>query len=143
MQTVSKALIALAVIAGTVVVSVSILVWLMNAGCGDNEEAVRAMRALPTKRLETLYQYAQSGYETHKNDLPINFDPKDSPAPQELADLNPKGMRYFGDTLGVHVSGCVDDKIYLFVEGLEQGSEHKQIVLTLGEWNGSEVLWKK
>jgi hypothetical protein len=116
---------------------------LVGCGCGGNEEAVRAMQALPQERLESLFNYAQS---LHKNG---NIDPSDfldfqeSPVPRELADLNPKSLRFFGDTVAIHLSGCVDDKIYLFVEGAGETDRSKKIVVSLGERKGSEVLWEQ
>ena len=116
---------------------------LVGCGCGGNDKAVLAMRALPQERLESLFNYAQN---LHKNgDIdPTDFlDFHESPVPRELADLNPKSLRFFGDTVAIHISGCVDDKIYLFVEGAGETEGSKKIVVSLGERKGSEVLWEQ
>ena len=111
--------------------------------CGGNEEAAMEMRALPEKRLESLFRYSKELYGDGSYQTSISFDAQKISIPKELADLKPKGIRFFGDTLGIHISGCMDDKVYLFVEGLNPEYGHPKIVLSPGEWQGSETLWQR
>ena len=126
-----------------VLLHLALVLLLAGCGCGGNEDAVRAMRALPKERLAALYQYVQSVDSSRKGSGPITMSfPKD-PVPKEISDLDPKFLEVWGDMSRMHISGCVDDKIYLFFHGLDSPKSKKQIILTLGEWNGSETLWEQ
>ena len=118
------------------------LLW-PDSMCGGNEEAALEMRALPEKRLESLFHYAKELYGDGSYQTSVSFDAQQIPIPTELSDLKPKGIHFFGGTLGVHISGCMDDKVYLFVEGLDPQYGQPKIVLSPGELQGSETLWQR
>lgn len=120
------------------------LVFLLaGCGCGGNEDAIRAMRALPKERLAELYQYIQSVDARRKNLDPIIMDFPRNPVPKKISDLNPKFLRVWDGKAYIHISGCFDDKIDLHFQGLNSPGRKKKISLTLGDHKGSETLWEQ
>ena len=113
------------------------------SGCDGNEEAAQRMRTLPEKRLESLFLYTKERYGDGKIRSPIIFDIQQAPIPSELADLKPKSIQFFGGAVGVHVSGCMDDKVYLFVHGLDPDDREPKILLSPGENQASELIWQQ
>ena len=111
--------------------------------CGGNEEAAIKMRTLPQRRLESLYRYAKELHGDGSFRPSVVFGVDEVPIPKELADLNPRGIHFWGDTLGVHISGCMDDKVYLFVEGLDPEGGQPRILFSPGERQESEILWQR
>lgn len=111
--------------------------------CSGNQEAIRTMRALPKERLTLLYKYVKSVDARRNGGDPTWMDFAKQPVPKEIADLHPKSLVVDGDLSRIHLSGCVDDKVHLFFHGLESAEDKKEIILTLGEQNGYEVLWNQ
>ena len=121
-----------------------LLALLLTAcGCGGNEETIQKIRALPKERLGSLYAYMQKADASRTGPGPIRMFFPEDPVPQEIADLDPQHLQVWGDQSRIHLSGCVDDKIDLFFSGLSNSSDKKEIVLTLGEWNGTEIVWEQ
>nr|CAP49024.1 putative integron gene cassette protein [uncultured bacterium] len=132
----------IAAFVSVLVLAFALVIWfLFFRGCGGNQEAAREMRELPEERLKSLYQYAKGLQGNGSYQLPVMCDEERDPVPRELADLKPKSIQFFGDTLGIHISGCWDDKVYLFIEGLDPKDGRPKIVLSPGERNGTETLW--
>ncbi|WP_144436632.1 hypothetical protein [Lysobacter antibioticus] len=120
------------------------LVFLLaGCWCGGNEDAIRAMRALPDERLAELYQYIESVDARRKNLDPISMDFPGNPVPKKISDLNPKYLRVGGGKALIHISGCVDDKIDLYFNGLNSPDGKKTISLALGDHKGLEILWEQ
>ena len=121
-----------------------LLALLLTAcGCGGNEKTIQKIRALPKERLGSLYAYMQKADASRTGPGPIRMFFPEDPVPQEIADLDPQHLQVWGDQSRIHLSGCVDDKIDLFFSGLSNSSDKKEIVLTLGEWNGTEIVWEQ
>ena len=114
---------------------------LVGCGCGGNDETIQKIRALPKERLASLYAYMQKADASRTGAGPISMYFPEDPVPQEIADLDPIHLQVWGDQSRIHLSGCVDDKIDLFFRGLDNSSHKKEIILTLGEWNGTETVW--
>lgn len=55
--------------------------------------------------------------------------------PGQFVDLKPQSIRARGGSVFFHLSGCVDNKVYLIVRPT-------QIDLTLGEDKGHQVLFQ-
>ena len=125
------------------ILCIFLLFSLMFSGCGGNEEAAQRMRALSDQRLESLFRFAQTFQKTTEARGELRKLHIET-IPTELKDLNPKSVRFFfGSKLGIHVSGCYDDKVYLFVEGLDPEQGRPQVLLSPGENQGTEVLWQE
>jgi hypothetical protein len=116
---------------------------LTGCGCGDNDETIQKIRALPKERLGSLYSYVQKTDASRTGAGPIRMFFPEDPVPQEIADLDPQHLQVWGDQSRIHLSGCVDDKIDLFFSGLSNSSGKKEIILTLGERNGTETVWEQ
>ncbi len=123
---------------------IAVAFLLASCGCGGNEETIRAMRALPTERFAALYDYVRSVDASRKDaGGPVIFSFPKNPVPAEIADLNPKYFEVYGGMSRIHLSGCVDDKVYLFFPGLDSPGEKQEIVMSLGESKGVQTLWSE
>ena len=120
------------------------MIALVLAGCGctGNGATVERMRAIPKERLAGLYEYVQAMDAKRQDSDAIVIDFSRHPVPKELLDIAPKSLNVDGDQTRMHLSGCVDDKIYLFFEGLESKGSERRIVLSLGEGKGAETIWQ-
>ena len=116
---------------------------LAGCGCGGNDETIERIRALPKERLASLYAYIQQTDASRAGAGPITMFFPEDPVPQEIADLEPKHLQVWGDQSRIHLSGCVDDKIDLYFTGLSSSNGKKEVLLSLGEWNGVETVWEQ
>lgn len=117
--------------------------FFFSRGCGGNAEAASLLRALPEEQLASLYGDIQAlrGGETNAIPSAMTFPP--DVAPKELAALNPKSLQISGGTARIHISGCHDDKVYLFLHGLGSAQDKGTIVLHPGEAQDAETLWEQ
>ena len=138
-----RVLLTITAIASIIVLAIALFIGLFTRGCGGNVEAANSLRALPKERLAALYEYIHSLDAQRKNASPLAMSFPPNQIPKKLADLNPKFLLVDGDASRMHISGCYDDKVYLFFRGLESSQAKKQIVLAPGETQDSEMLWEQ
>ena len=116
---------------------IAFLVLLVLAGCcGDNQAATARARGLSQQRLSQLYSQVGTLRESGRTSLTA------ADIPVELADLKPEGVYFHDSTVWIHLSGCVDDKVYLFLHGYGEELSSRSIVLSLGESKPQELLWQ-
>jgi hypothetical protein len=112
---------------------------LLLAGCScDKGGAAQRARRLTQEQLGALHVKLTDA-------LPANSAFYQLPAdqfPAELASLKPMSIIYRGSFASVHLSGCMDDKVYLHVRGLGKEPSLREVVLSLGELEQQETLWR-
>src|SRR5690349_7558188 len=109
----------------------------LTACCSAEQGAERA-RALSQDELAKVYSTVEKAYRAKR----VRGLTREPVSP-ELAKLQPEGVLDFGSTVLIHLSGCVDDKSYLHVEGLGKPQGEHRIVLAPGERLDSEQLWPR
>jgi hypothetical protein len=109
-------------------------------GCGSNSDSIALAKSLSQTRLAQLYQDSAALDMTHSGSARFFKDGK-SGIPSNFRDLNPQSVISDGVTARIHMAGCVDDKVMLFVKGLD-GKGRKEMVLAPGETQDPVVLWQ-
>ena len=109
-------------------------------GCGSNSDSIALAKSLSQPRLAQLYQDAAALDLAHSGSARLFKDGK-SGIPADFKDLNPKSVITDGLTARIHMAGCVDDKVMLFVNGLD-GKGSKEITLVPGEAQDAVILWQ-
>ncbi|MDR6841509.1 hypothetical protein [Pseudoxanthomonas sacheonensis] len=109
-------------------------------GCGSNADSIALAKSLSQPRLAQLYQDAVALDLTHSGNARLFKDGK-SGIPPNFNDLEPQSVVSDGLTARIHMAGCVDDKVMLFVNGLD-GKSGKEITLVPGEAQDSVILWQ-
>ena len=115
----------------------SALLTLAGCSCGDNDAAARSARSMSQEQLAAIHGSLAS---LHGAGRTRNLG--GTQLPPELKMLAAGSVHFRGGDAWVHMSGCGDDKVYLFVNGLEPTSARKEIVLSPGELGRQEVLWQ-
>ena len=125
---------------GTYVRSTTLLSLLcaLLVGCCNSEEGAARARGLSQDELSGLYTLTERAYRTERVRGLLQ-----GPMPPVLGKLQPEGVVGSHTTVAFHLSGCVDDKSYLRVEGLGRPAAEHKIVLAPGERIDSELLWPR
>lgn len=106
--------------------------------CGSNQEAIGLARGLQQRELEALVVGAK---KIAPRDSGRSYYDERSGIPFPFADLKPQSVYASSDEVRIHLSGCVDDKVYILIRGF--GGEGDKIVELLpGEAKGRDVLWR-
>ncbi len=112
---------------------------LTACGCGGNEEATAAARALSQERLAKLH--ADLARLRTPDDLPSGQWHAMKDIPAEFSDLHPRELLFDGRSARVHLSGCVDDKVMLVATGLDGNGRRLIRPLPAEVDRGAIVLW--
>jgi hypothetical protein len=107
--------------------------------CGSNSESAAFAKGLSQQRLAQLYRDTADLDLASSSNVRLFKDGK-SAIPDQFKYLKPQSIVSDGSIARIHLSGCVDDKVLLIVQGLD-GKGHKEITLVPGEAQASIVLW--
>ncbi|TCZ78325.1 hypothetical protein [Lysobacter sp. N42] len=109
------------------------------AGCSnDRAEKTARIRNLSASELAEIHASLD---ELKRTGAPMNL--RSEQVPPAVARLQPDGVMFRGDSAWIHVAGHVDDKVYLFVNGLGESQSEREIVLSAGELEPQQVLWRQ
>ena len=106
--------------------------------CGSNGDAIAFASGLSQQRLAQLFRDTQA--IDLAGQLEIYIDTR-SNVPDAFKDLKPLYIARDGRRARIHLSGCVDDKVFLFVDGIGNNGR-KEITLQPGEAKDSIALWQ-
>jgi hypothetical protein len=104
-----------------------VMVVMVAGCCGSNESAAVEARAISQTRLVQLLSDVEAlgrNARFEGPDIPVQF-----------RDLKARSIIARGDTVFLHLSGCLDDKLYLVVR-------RGEVALSLGEAKGRHVLFQ-
>lgn len=107
-------------------------------GCCSPEPGANRAKALTQDQLAAIYATVEQASREKRVEALVR-----APLPTELSMLEPKGILGSGSRVMIHLSGCVDDKSYLRIEGLGRENDKKRIVLDPGEHLGLIQLWPR
>lgn len=107
-------------------------------GCCSPEPGVNRAKALTQDQLAAIYATVEQASREKRIAALVR-----APVPTELSMLKPKGILGSDSRVMIHLSGCVDDKSYLRIEGLGRENEEKRIVLDPGEHLDLILLWSR
>ena len=119
--------------------TLAMLTAALMAGCGsDRADRTQRFRNLSQPELAEIHARFD---ELKRKGAPLNLRSQQIPA--VVARLDPVGVTIRGDSAWIHVDGVFDDKVYVFVNGIGESRADKEIILSAGERQPPEVLWRQ
>lgn len=107
--------------------------------CGSNRETVERARRLPDNQLSGLFREAKVLAARHPRTLREVIS--EDAIPPAFRRLKPRSVYVSMDKVYLHLSGGVDDKVYIVIKDFSD-SRGGRIDLLPGEGEESEVLWR-
>src|SRR4249919_3391519 len=117
---------------------IALLVVVLIAGC-DNNRAEKTERVRNLSQPELAEIFARLD-ELQRKGAPSNLSSQQ--IPPVVARLKPEGVVIRDNSAWIHIAGVFDDKVYVFVNGLGGAQADGEIVLSPGEREPQEVLWR-
>jgi len=107
--------------------------------CGSNREAAERTRRLSNDQWAGVFLEAKALAGRQPADSRIHL--KEDGIPPRFQPLQPQSFHVSLNQVSIHISGCVDDKVYVVIRGFDD-ERGGTIELLPGEGEPQEVLWR-
>ncbi|MCB1124774.1 MAG: hypothetical protein KJT03_24685 [Verrucomicrobiae bacterium] len=129
------------------IVGVTWIIRHVGPDCSENSEAAAYARTLSQERLSKLYYDMERLSATEANlleDYWLFPDKESNTLPEPFTDIKAGKLDLLNSF--IMLEGCFDEGVVLSFEGIGDSKEfhpERRIILSWGEFDGNEILWKE